>query len=400
MNAQEIAGIKKREQLRSMVEGIKLTDLMTQGFDHVDPDEQLSDVLKKMGQLDIHEMPVSLDGKRLMGVVSYGTLLKRRNLPITTKAGSITVMPQEITTESLVTEVAEAFLTSGFRQIPVVKGQIIQGMIARTDLIKIVDTIKDLRELKVRDIMTEDVQTVGSEDPVETALLSMKNLTIRTLPVVDQERKITGIIGIKQVANYNWKERKRETVGEMTGDNSPVKVNVSSIALDAVVTIAPDADLGKAVKLMLDNKVSTLPVVDDGNLVGIVTKYDIIELLASFRQRDMVYTQITGLDSDDKFASEQMDRDITASLQKIAKISRPMLFTMHVTKYNAHGDNSFKYSLNGRLITENKIWVASAVDWDLTRATVLLMQHLERRVIERKEEKLDHRKHSKNIGHS
>ena len=92
MNAQEIAGIKKREQLRSMIETIKIADLMSKGFEFVSPEEQLSDVLKKMGQLDLHEMPVSLDGKRLMGVVSYGTLLKRRNLPITTKAGSIAVM--------------------------------------------------------------------------------------------------------------------------------------------------------------------------------------------------------------------------------------------------------------------------------------------------------------------
>jgi CBS domain-containing protein len=399
MNAQEIAGIKKREQLRSMVESIKLTSLMTKGFEHVGPEEQLSDVLKKMGQLDLHEMPVSLDGKRLMGVVSYGTLLKRRNLPITTKAGSITVMPQEVTPDSLVTEVAEAFLTSGFRQIPVVKGQIIQGVIARTDLIKIIADIAELRELKVSDIMTEDVQTVGSEDPVETALMSMKNLTIRTLPVVDNESKLTGIIGIKQVANYNWRERKRETVGEMTGDNSPVKVNVSSIALDSVITVDANADLGKTVGLMLKNNVSTLPVVEKGNLAGIITKYDLIELLASFRQRDMVYTQITGLDQDDKYAADQMDKDITSSLQKIAKISRPMLFTLHVTKYNAHV-NQYKFSLNGRLTTENKVWVASAVDWDLNKATVMIMQHFERRIIERKEEKLDHRKRAKNIGHS
>jgi CBS domain-containing protein len=399
MNAQEIAGIKKREQIRSMIESIKLSDLMSKGFDYVSPEEQLSDVLKKMGQLDLHEMPVSLDGKRLMGVVSYGTLLKRRNLPITTKAGSITVMPQEITPETLVTEVAEAFMTSGFRQIPVVRGQIIQGIISRTDMIKIIHGIKELRELKVRDIMTEDVQTVGSHDPVEAALLSMKNLTIRTLPVVDKDNKLTGIIGIKQVANYNWRERKRETVGEITGDNSPIKVNVSSVQLDSVVTVEEDANLGKAVDLMLEHKVSTLPVVEGRDLKGIITKYDIIELLASFRKRDMVYTQITGLDSEDKFAAEQMEEDITASLQKIAKISRPMLFTLHVTKYNAQATTN-KYSLNGRLITENKVWVASAVDWDLNKATVDLMQRLERRVVERKEEKIDHRKKAKNIGHS
>ena len=399
MATNEITGIKKREQLRSVIESIRLGDLMSKGFETVSPEEQLSDVLKKMGQLDLHEMPVSLDGKRLMGVVSYGTLLKRRNLPITTKAGSISVMPQEITPDTLVTEAAEAFLTSGFRQIPVVKGQIIQGIIARTDLIKIIDKVRELKELKVSDIMTEDVQTVGSEDPVETALMSMKNLTIRTLPVVDEAGRLAGIVGIKQVANYNWRERKRETVGEMTGDNSPVKVNVSSIALDSVYTVAPGATLGQAVDHMLEHNVSTLPVVEKGNLVGIVTKYDIIELLASFRQRDMVYTQITGLDQDDKNASDQMGEDIAASLQKIAKISRPMLFTLHVTKYNAHG-NQYKYSLNGRLTTENKVWVASAVDWDLNKATVTIMQHFERRIIERKEEKLDHRKRAKNIGHS
>lgn len=399
MNATELAGIKKREQIRSMVESMKLSDLMSKRFEYVSPEDQLSDVLKRMGQLDLHEMPVSLDGKRLMGVVSYGTLLKRRNLPISTKAGSIAVMPQEIGPDSLVTEVAEAFMTSGFRQIPIVKGQIIQGIIARTDLIKIVEGIKELCDLKVKDIMTEDVQTVGPEDPVETALLSMKNLTIRTLPVVDRENHLTGIVGIKQVANYNWKERKRETVGEMTGDNSPVKVNVSSIALDSVYTIDKEASLGDAVREMVAHNVSTLPVVEDGQLTGIITKYDIIELLASFRQRDMVYTQITGLDQEDRFATEQMEKDITISLQKIAKITRPMLFTLHVTKYNAQG-NTNKYSLNGRLTTESKVWVASAVDWDLNKATTNLMQHLERRVVERKDERLNHRKKTKNIGHS
>jgi len=382
-----------------MIEAVKLRDIMSSDFPYVSPDEHLTDVLKKMGNLDLHEIPVSLDGKRLMGVVSYGTLLKRRNLSTASKAGSITIMPQEITPDTPLTEVAEAFLTSGFRQIPVVSGQIIQGIVSRTDLIGLVKRIEDLRTLKVYDIMTEDVQTIGAEEPVEAALLSMKNLTIRTLPVVDGAGRLTGIIGIKQVANFNWRERKRETVGEMTGDNSPVQVKVSSIALDSVYTIPSTADLGTAVDRMIEHNISTLPVVDDGDLVGILTKYDIIELLASFRQRDMVYTQITGLDQDDRLAAREIDETITQSLHKIAKISRPMLFTLHVTKYHANG-GSLKYSLNGRLITEGRIWVASAVDWDIIKATNMLMQRFERRIIEKKEEKLEHRRRAKNLGHA
>jgi CBS domain-containing protein len=304
-------------------------------------------------------------------------------------------MPQEITPDTPITEVAEAFLTSGFRQIPVVSGQVIQGMVSRTDLIGIVKNIKELEELKVYDIMTEDVQTIGTDDPVDAAVLSMKNLTIRTLPVVNDRGQLTGIIGIKQVANYNWREKRRETVGEVTGGNSPVEIKVSSIALNSVFTIRSTATLGEAVDEMLKNNISTLPVVDDGDLVGILTKYDIIELLASFRQRDMVYTQITGLDHEDRFAMDEIDNTITQSLHKIAKISRPMLFTLHVTKYHANG-GSLKYSLNGRLITEGRIWVASAVDWDLIKATNSLMQRFERRVIEKKEERLAHRKKNRN----
>ncbi|NLK25833.1 MAG: CBS domain-containing protein [Euryarchaeota archaeon] len=398
MTANELTGIRKREQLCSQIDAVKLKDIMSKDFPYVHPDEQLTDVLKKMGNLDLHEIPVSLDGERLMGVVSYGTLLKRRNLSTSSKAGSITIMPQELTPDALITEVAEAFLTSGFRQIPVVDKQIIQGIVTRTDLIGLINGIRDLRELKVYDIMTEDVQTIGSDESVNAALLNMKNLTIRTLPVVDDAGKLTGIIGIKQVANYNWQERKRETVGEMTGDNSPVEVKVSSIALDSVFTIESGADLGEAVQKMIDHNISTLPVVDQGDLMGILTKYDIIELLASFRQRDMVYTQITGLDHEDRFAVEQIDETISQSLHKIAKISRPTLFTLHVTKYHANGGN-LKYSLNGRLITEGKIWVASAVEWDLIRATTSLMQRFERRIIEKKEERLEQRRRARNIGH-
>ena len=395
MTPNELTGIQKREQICSRIEAVKLREIMSTDFPYVSPDEHLTDVLKKMGNLDLHEIPVSQDGKRLMGVVSYGTLLKRRNLSTSSKAGSISIMPQEITPDTLVTEVAEAFLTSGFRQIPVVSGQDIQGMVTRTDLIGIVKDIKELRDLKVYDIMTEDVQTIGSEDPVDAAVLSMKNLTIRTLPVVDDEGQLTGIIGIKQVANYNWREKKRETVGEVTGDNSPVEIKVSSIALNSVYTVRSTSTLEDAVDEMLEHNISTLPVVDDGDLVGILTKYDIIELLASFRQRDMVYTQITGLDQDDRYAVDEIDGIITQSLHKIAKISRPMLFTLHVTKYHVNG-GSLKYSLNGRLITEGRIWVASAVDWDIIRATNSLMQRFERRVIEKKEEKVTNRKKNKN----
>jgi hypothetical protein len=86
-----------------------------------------------------------------------------------------------------------------------------------------------------------------------------------------------------------------------------------------------------------------------------------------------------------------MEKEIQAGLTKIAKVSRPTLFTMHVSKYHEKG-NSAKYSLSGRLTTEYNVYVAKAVDWNINRATIQLMEHLERRVMEKKEERLHRRR--------
>ena len=67
--------------------------------------------------------------------------------------------------------------------------------------------------------------------------------------------------------------------------------------------------------------------------------------------------------------------------------------------YNDEGLN-YKYSLHGRLTTDDKVFTASSVDWDLIRATADLMRTFERRVIEHKELKLEHRRKTRNIGHS
>ncbi len=93
MTAEELVGINKKEVLRAKIEGIRLPDLMDKEFATVRPDDRLGDVLSRMMDLDLHEIPVSGDGKTLDGVVSYGTILRRKNLAIDTKVGSIKVSP-------------------------------------------------------------------------------------------------------------------------------------------------------------------------------------------------------------------------------------------------------------------------------------------------------------------
>lgn len=390
MGVEELEGIRKRQMLRSIIESNRLADMIAKEFEYVGLETPLYDVLAKMKSMDLHEIPV-LDGNNLAGVVSFGNLLRRGTLPMNTKARSVMETPPDMDIASKITEVAEKMVATGYRQLPILSGKKIAGIISRKDIVKIVPKIKDLRNLKVGDVMTTDVYTIGGDDPLVDAVEAMKGMDIRTLPVVDNEGRLAGIVGVKDIVKYNWREKQKQTVGEITGNSAPVTIKVSSMAVDLPFTTTPGSSLGESANLMLDKGISTLPVLDEGRLVGIITSYDMVELIASLREREMVYVQITGLEEEDAHELEVMEKEIQSGLAKVAKISWPMLFTVHVSKYHQEG-NSAKYSLSARLTTEHKIYGAKAYEWNLMKATMQLMERMERFVTEHKEERVDKRK--------
>jgi CBS domain-containing protein len=391
MMGENIEAMKKRELLRSQIDSIGLESLMEEKFETVDPEMGLTDAVAKMRAKDLHEIPVTENGKKLLGVVSYRSIIRRKNLVIGTKVKSAMDLPPDVNPETMITKVAEQFLSTGYRQIPVIKGNKIVGLVSRSDIASIIPKIKDLKAIKISNIMTTQVQTVLEDEPIKSAIETMRKLDIRTLPVVDDEGMLTGIIGIRDIVNYNWNGNRRETTGEISGEKNHVDVKVGAMANEAVVTIAPDATISDAYKLMSSKKVSALPVMEKENLVGIVTMYDMVELIASFAQRDVVYMQITGLEEDDRFSLDVMEREIQNGLAKVAKVTRPQLFTMHVAKHHASG-NRAKYSLSARLFTEHGAFIARSENWSLIKATVDLMNVFDAKVMDMKEVRLDKKK--------
>jgi CBS domain-containing protein len=399
MTAEELVGINKKEVLRAKIESIRLPDVMDKEFATVRPDDRLGDVLAKMTELDLHEIPVSQDGKRMAGLVSYGTVIRRKNLSIDAKVSTIAITPPAVSPDTAITEAAEVLLREGYRQLPIVDNGRIEGVLSRGHILSMLNNIPELRDVPVESIMSPEVRTAKGKDRVVDAVTVMRDLDIRILPVVDDMERIMGIVGFKDVASYNWREKKRQTVGEVVGDSYPADVLVESAMIEDPAIIAPGTTVGKAAEIMLKRNISSLPIAEERELRGIVTRYDLVELVASFRRRDMMYMQITGLEKGDRFEMDQMERVITQSMQKIARIIDPLMFSLHVGKYHNEGVRT-KYSLNGRLVTVDGVMNANAVQWDLIQATTDLMYMFERRVIDKKEEKLEHRRRSRNIGHN
>jgi CBS domain-containing protein len=215
---------------------------------------------------------------------------------------------------------------------------------------------------------------------------------VRTVPVVDDSDRLIGIIGIKDIVQYSWTGPGTQAMGrkDKGGNNNPIEMEVRSQMHDSPVTLRSEDLLTKAIETMVERNISTIPIVSGDRMVGIITKYDVLELMASVRNRDMVYTQISGLEEEDRFSLDSMERDVQSGLAKIAKFTRPLLFTIHVAKYH-NGGNTAKYSLTGRLTTESSQFMAKAVDWSLGQATVELMDKLDRIIKDKKEHDQDMR---------
>lgn len=391
MVGESIEGLKKRELLRSLIDANKVGDLMRKKFETVDPETPLSDVVAKMKSSDLHEIPV-VDGKRLLGVISYETIIRKKNLVLGTKAKTMVETTPEVTVDTPLTEVAEHFISSGYRHLPVTKGKVIQGIITRAHVISVLPRIKEIKALKVADVMSNGARAVHEKDLIKNAMSLMRDLEVRTVPVVDDYDRLVGIIGIKDIVQYSWTGAgtRNQTRGEVAGNKNPVELEVRSLMHDHPLTLTPEDDLTKAIEIMVERNISTIPVVSGERMVGIITKYDILELVASVRNRDMVYTQISGLEEEDRFSMDIMEREIQSGLAKIARFTRPLLFTIHVSKYNNSG-NTAKYSLTGRLTTEGDHFMAKAVDWSLGQAIVELMDKMERIVKEKKDHNLEAR---------
>jgi CBS domain-containing protein len=129
--------------------------------------------------------------------------------------------------------------------------------------------------MKVKEIMVRDVATLDIEDELSLANDIMKLGRIRHLPVV-AGKTLVGILSERDL----FRTSLVEALGHEPGKTRDVMkaIRIQDIMIKKLVTISPDADIKEAVQLMLKHKIGCVPVVEGGELIGLVTETDILML--------------------------------------------------------------------------------------------------------------------------
>jgi acetoin utilization protein AcuB len=123
--------------------------------------------------------------------------------------------------------------------------------------------------------MSKPVITIPQDMPIQDALNMMKKEHIRRAPVV-KDGKLVGIVSDKDLLNASPSPVTTLSIWEMNYLLS--KITVAQVMSKNVMTVTEEEPIESAARIMADNKIGGLPVLRDGNVVGIITETDLFKV--------------------------------------------------------------------------------------------------------------------------
>jgi acetoin utilization protein AcuB len=155
--------------------------------------------------------------------------------------------------------------------------------------------------MTVKDAMTRNPITIDPDAPLATAMATMTERQVRHLPVVDDQERLVGMITDRDLRNAAFSpalaeylsrgaQRRLRGLAETFQD-----MRVRDAMTWGVVTTSPQAPLAQAAAIMAEGRFGSLPVVEGGKLIGLVTERDVLKALAT------TLPAVRGLDPDTYF---------------------------------------------------------------------------------------------------
>ncbi len=124
--------------------------------------------------------------------------------------------------------------------------------------------------------MSQPVITIHPDVPIHEAVALMAKERIRRLPVIDQRGQLIGIVTNLDLLHASPSDATSLSVWELNYLIS--KITVDEIMSKDVITVTKDLPVEEAARIMADNKIGGLPVLEDHAVIGIITETDLFKI--------------------------------------------------------------------------------------------------------------------------
>ena len=272
-----------------MMKPTYVSDVYCKGFASVNENDPLSRCLELFKKELPPVLAVMDENGKYVGVISRRWITRSRTDPASTKVKALMRPAPKTDLEMSLSKAAKMMIQSGIRQLPVFEKKKLVGFVTDENIIHGAVT-QDWGNTQVKTIMSKAPYVIDSTRSIGAVLSIFRERGISHVPVMDGG-KLIGIISIADIIEQIFLPRKKQTFGDIKGEKVPVlNVPAKGIMTAPVITIQPEATAKEAEKKMHDHNISCLPIVTDGNLVGIVTKLDFLEPISQMEVSERKFT--------------------------------------------------------------------------------------------------------------
>lgn len=279
-------------------------------------------------------------------------------------------------------ELIQSFLKTRGKAIPVLLNGKIVGLLDRVTVLKMLLSFRMLGDIKIRDIMASPLIAIDSNATLAQAKAVMEYNNVNRVVVI-KDKKMHGLLTyfrlVKDFSNTN------ERLPEMkTKVYAPSQIIVSDIVEHSPKTIRADKDVASAVRLLLEENISSLVVVNDKELpVGMISSTDIFDGVLAKKRLEDNRIFISGLDVNTKEFEDEIRSEITSFIAKIEQMraERVEYVNMHIKRIkNKTYDIQMRVSMkNGGVVS------AHITDFLLERTLKEAIDVLRHSIIKQKE---------------
>ena len=358
-----------------------IADIATPEYVEIDADKRLSKVRSIFERENPKGIVVTEDGE-YAGIINQKQLLQSHIQDDAKVRGMIRSAPR-VNRRDDVREVARVLVESGAKLAPVFEGDDLWGVVTEDAILEAV--LENLDALDVSEIYTDDVVTVTTDTSIGTVINRLREHGVSRLPVLDDDGQLTGMVTTHDIADFAVRNMERQQKGDRSGDIDRIlDIRVYDIMNSPVETTTPTESVRDAVTRMLDNDYAGLVVTpeDDGTVVGIITKTDVMRAL-TFTEEEHLDVQITNITLLDAITRDEIRQRIEGVSEKYQKMHvQHAHVRFHKHKERLRGTPLIQCQI--RLRTNRGQVAGSGEGYGADAAFGVAIDKLERRVLELK----------------
>lgn len=266
-----------------------IKDVFSTKFNSVKKEDTLSVCLSVIKEEKTPVLIVVDDKGKYAGVIAHRWIIRSRYNPATTKVETLTRPAPKVSLQDSISKAAMLMINSGIIHLPVYSGEKLMGVVTDEDIIHGA-VLGQWGSTKAEEIMTKKPFTVEEDETAGAILNLFRQHGISHAPVVS-DGKIIGMISIRDLIDSILQPKQSQTTGDLSGESAPVlNIHAKGIMTKPVITILPETTLQDAEKQMHKSNISSLVVVKDERPIGILTKRDFLELLATLEEPSRAIT--------------------------------------------------------------------------------------------------------------